>query len=161
MRIFFDSEFIDDGKTIDLISIGVVREDNQEYYAISSEFDESKASQWVKDNVLAKLEPQIIRRSRKEIAVDILNFVGPHPEFWGFFADYDWVVLCQLYGTMMQLPRDWPMFCMDIKQVSVMMGDIRFPKLDDSVAHNALADARWTRDFFWHMWAALAKKQYD
>lgn len=32
MRIWFDTEFIEDGKTIDLISIGLVRDDGSELY---------------------------------------------------------------------------------------------------------------------------------
>lgn len=56
MRYFVDTEFIDNGKIIDLISIGIVSEDGRDYYAQSCEFDLSKASQWVKDNVLAHLE---------------------------------------------------------------------------------------------------------
>ena len=40
MRIFYDTEFLDDGKTIDLISIGMVAEDGRELYAVSSEFDQ-------------------------------------------------------------------------------------------------------------------------
>lgn len=55
MRFWLDTEFIDDGKTIDLISIGIVREDGFEYYAQSCEFDHRKASEWVKENVLAHL----------------------------------------------------------------------------------------------------------
>ena len=51
-KYFYDTEFIEDGKTIDLISIGIVCEDGREYYAQSVEFDESKASEWVKENVL-------------------------------------------------------------------------------------------------------------
>ena len=34
MRIFYDTEFLEDGKTIDLISIGMVAEDGREYYAV-------------------------------------------------------------------------------------------------------------------------------
>ena len=33
MRIWFDTEFIEDGRTIDLLSIGMVRDDGLEYYA--------------------------------------------------------------------------------------------------------------------------------
>ena len=36
MRIFYDTEFLEDGKTIDLISIGMVRDDGAEYYAIAN-----------------------------------------------------------------------------------------------------------------------------
>ena len=39
MRYFYDTEFIDNGRTIELISIGVAAEDGREYYAISTEFN--------------------------------------------------------------------------------------------------------------------------
>ncbi len=59
--------------------------------------------------------------SRKSIASEVRMFCDPdkfgRPEFWAYYADYDWVVLCQLFGTMMDLPAHWPMFCMDIKQL--------------------------------------------
>ncbi|WP_171108625.1 MULTISPECIES: 3'-5' exoribonuclease [unclassified Streptomyces] len=35
MRIFYDTEFLEDGQTIELISIGLVAEDGREYYAVS------------------------------------------------------------------------------------------------------------------------------
>lgn len=35
MRYFFDTEFHEDGQTIDLISIGIVAEDGREFYAVS------------------------------------------------------------------------------------------------------------------------------
>ena len=46
MRYYLDTEFIEDGKTIDLISIGLVSEDGREYYAINYNCDFSKASEW-------------------------------------------------------------------------------------------------------------------
>jgi 3'-5' exoribonuclease Rv2179c-like domain len=55
MRYWMDTEFIDDGKTIDLISIGIVCEDGRELYLQSAEFDESKANEWVKENVFPHL----------------------------------------------------------------------------------------------------------
>jgi hypothetical protein len=39
VRFFYDCEFIEDGTTIDLVSIGVVGEDGREFYAVSTEFD--------------------------------------------------------------------------------------------------------------------------
>ena len=55
MRFFYDCEFIEDGTTIDLVSIGVVGEDGREFYAVSAEFDPSRAGAWVRANVLPKL----------------------------------------------------------------------------------------------------------
>lgn len=146
MRIFFDTEFIEDGKTIELLSIGLVREDGQYYYAEPEETDRDRASPWVRENVLPFMTGP--KEQRKNIAADIVRFAGEKPEFWAYYADYDWVALCQLYGTMMQLPAGWPMFCMDLKQLAVSRGN---PKLPDHITgevlgppHNALADARWT-----------------
>ncbi|MGO2515400.1 MAG: polyadenylate-specific 3'-exoribonuclease AS, partial [Corynebacterium variabile] len=52
MRYFYDTEFIEDGRTIDLVSIGVVAEDGREFYAVSSDFNERRAGSWVRRNVL-------------------------------------------------------------------------------------------------------------
>jgi len=146
MRIFFDTEFIEDGAIIDLISIGMVREDGAEYYAEAHECDLLFASEWVKQNVIPHLRGG--KKLRRQIAQEIVEFVGQSPEFWAYFADYDWVVLCQLYGTMMQLPEGWPKFCLDIKQVAYLMGDpsLQRPEGGD---HDALADARWNKRI-WH-----------
>ena len=45
MKYFLDTEFIEDGKTIDLISIGIVSEDGRELYCENSDCDLSRASQ--------------------------------------------------------------------------------------------------------------------
>jgi 3' exoribonuclease, RNase T-like len=57
MRIFYDCEFIEDGHTIGLISIGLVAEDGREYYAVNSEapWDRIKENDWLVRNVLPSL----------------------------------------------------------------------------------------------------------
>jgi len=153
MKIWFDTEFIEDGHTIDLISIGLVREDGRTYYAESGECDISKTSEWVQKNVLPNLTG--VKVPRSTIAQEIVSFAGEKPEFWAYYADYDWVALCQLYGTMMQLPKGWPMYCRDIKQWCDAVGNPRLPK-QDSVEHNALADAKWNLKA-WEFLAEWAK----
>lgn len=156
MRIFFDIEFIEDGKTIDLISIGIVREDGFSYYAESSECDLTRASEWVKLNVI----PYLLNGSsisRKEIADQIIHFAGDKPQFWGYYADYDWVALCQLYGTMMQLPKGWPMYCLDLKQWADDLGNPKLPEQGKG-EHHALADAKWNRDA-WQFLSTFKKDQ--
>ena len=161
MKIFFDTEFIEDGHTIDLISIGMVRDDGATYYAISTEFKARKASQWVKDNVLKYLPPRNANpvydledaraarayKPRKQIAQEILEFVGEYPEFYAYYADYDWVALCQFYGTMMDLPETWPMYCRDIKQMADERG-VDLDQIPQANKHHALADAEWARQGF-------------
>lgn len=38
------------------------------------------------------------------------------PKFYGYYADYDWVVFCWCFGDMMSLPNDFPKYCNDLKQ---------------------------------------------
>lgn len=147
MRIWFDTEFIEDGHTIELLSIGVVREsDNVEFYAEIAETDRSLANPWVAENVLPRLTGPVM--PRREIAKYLVMYAGSNPEFWAYFCSYDWVVLCQLFGTMMDLPKGWPMWCRDLKQlVTERYGNRDLHALvSQADEHNALADARWARD---------------
>lgn len=149
MRHWFDTEFIEDGKTIDLISIGIVSEDGREFYAESGECDLSRAEPWVVANVLPHLTGE--KSSRLKIARQIREFVGEKPEFWAYYADYDWVVLCQLYGRMIDLPEGWPKFCRDLKQFA---GNRHLP-MQTETEHHALADARWNK----RAWEYLASQE--
>ena len=147
MRFWFDTEFIEDGKTIDLISIGIVSEDSREFYAESNECDLSRASPWVKENVIPHLvhgHDGRVHMSRKGIANAVASFCGERPEIWAYYADYDWVAMCQLFGTMMDLPKTWPMYCRDVKQLCDSLGNPKLPEQGKG-EHNALADARWTK----------------
>lgn len=166
MRYFLDFEFIEDGRTIDPLSLGVVCEDGREFYAENADADLSRANEWVNTNVLPHLwHRQTDKRDANLwsrdggsggfwtldlIASEVRRFVSAgddRPEFWGYYADYDWVALCQLYGRMVDLPEGWPMFCMDLKQLAVFLGNPELPK-QDGTEHHALADARWNRDTF-------------
>lgn len=147
MRYYLDTEFIERGHEhpIELISIGVVAEDGRHFYAVCEDgWDESHASDWVRANVL----PHIVgvpRQSRAAIRAGIEAFLSddPKPEFWGYYADYDWVLFCQLFGRMIDLPEKLPRFCRDVKQFAVAVGNPRLPR-QTGAAHNALGDARHT-----------------
>lgn len=187
MKYWLDTEFIEDGKTIDLISIGIAAEDGREFYNVSTEFNPGKCSQWVKDNVFPHLPPMqhgvrfgtvwgdIVNffrpgtywrprrinpldpsvspvdriascswHTKEEIARGLITFSDSSPEFWAYYADYDWVTLCQLFGTMMDLPEWFPMYCRDIKQECDRLGNPKLPEQGKG-EHNALEDARWNK----------------
>lgn len=63
-RYFYDTEFLEDGRTIDLISIGIVADDGREYYAVNSEapMDRIRENDWLMRNVVGSL-PITGRRS--------------------------------------------------------------------------------------------------
>lgn len=156
MRIWFDTEFIERGPwhPIRLISLGAVREDGKIFYMESAEFYEHEASTWVQENVIAKLKyPKGERHLQRAIAHEFQKFAGEKPEFWAYYADYDWVVLCQLFGTMIALPDGWPMWCRDVKQYADFLGNPKLPRQDESKEHNALDDALHT----YRMWDFLEK----
>jgi hypothetical protein len=148
VRIFFDFEFIEEGAAfvMEPISLGMIREDGESLYIEFEDVDWSKANQWVLDNVkpYLKSHPGNPAVSKEEARKLIREFVGPKPEFWAYFADYDWVILCQLFGRMIDIPEGWPYYCLDIKQ---LMWEYRLSKddlnIDNEQEHNALADAHW------------------
>ena len=114
MKYFLDTEFYEDGKIIDLISIGIVSEDGRELYCVNQDAKLHLVSPWVRQNVL----PHLPRYSSKSwmkyesIKQEIIRFVfgniayqnisgewqnvsDKNPMFYGYYADYDWVVFCQ------------------------------------------------------------------
>lgn len=62
MKYFYDCEFLEDGRTIDLISIGIVDESGREYYAVAEDVqtdqdlhDRICRHSWLMDNVVPHL----------------------------------------------------------------------------------------------------------
>jgi hypothetical protein len=148
-RYFYDCEFIEDGLRIDLVSIGVVDEFGREFYAISTEFDDSKAIPWVRRNVLDKLPSPGDRawRSRERLREDLYAFLmepiqerNETMELWAWYAAYDHVALAQLWGAMPALPRAIPRFTKDLRQLWDDRGKPKLPEADGR--HDALVDAK-------------------
>jgi hypothetical protein len=116
-------------------------------------------------------------KSNKEIADEIKLFTTQYsenkneiwdkPEFYAYYADYDWVAFCWLFGKMMDLPKGFPMYCKDLEQIldekQMFISDITrdspkyigplqqhpsYPLQDQSKSHNAIEDARWNKQLF-------------
>ena len=172
MRYFYDTEFLERGPEhpISFISIGVVAEDGREFYAI--DWDAPLAAirrhDWLMENVVPYLPlrkvasehqgtllawdlqhadwPRVMTRG--EIAAELLRFLTADtegPELWGWYSAYDHVALAQLWGTMVDLPPQVPMWTNDLRQEAARVGNPRVPFTPDG-EHNALADARWNRE---------------
>ena len=149
MRFFLDTEFIESGPDYPIVplSIGVAAEDNTEFYA---EFEVPtsvlvRANSFVRTKVLPLLTA--VKQPRDQVARDLLAWLTLNPgkpEFWGYFADYDWVLFCQLFGTMATAPKGLPHYCLDLKQEMRRLGVTRaqLPK-PQGTKHHALTDALW------------------
>ena len=155
MNYFLDTEFYEDGERIRPISIAIVCEDGRElYHEFRFDWAIVPADHWIQANVRPHLHHPTGPMADAELPRIIREFIGsdPDPVIWGYFADYDWVVFCQVFGRMVDLPKGFPYFCMDLKQ------SMKERKLDsewkksacpDPVGeHNALIDARWNNDLY-------------
>lgn len=157
MKYFIDCEFIEDGKTIDLVSIAIVAEDNRKLYRISKEFDASLACPFVVKNVFpflvdaktGKAKNPEVWKTKKEIKNDILEFIGNDKdiEFWAYYGSYDWIVFCQLFGTMMDLPANFPKWIHELKQLAEVHTNIWPPLTDETQEHHPLYDAEWCKQY--------------
>lgn len=180
-RYFYDCEFIEDGRTIDLISIGIVSSDGREYYAVNHEMpiERIKEHDWLVRNVVPSL-PVTGRNSLDDylkqspshfprpslsmvdidakdtsvkpkfvIANEVRDFVlaVEDPELWAYYAAYDHVALCQLFGPMIAWPKGMPMWTHDLMQVWEQAGKPEKPTQGGNV-HNALDDARWNQKLY-------------
>lgn len=164
MKIYYDTEFLEDGKTIELISIGMVAEDGRELYLVNRDapWKRIKRNDWLMKNVVPHLpqphgdwrnhmpkswlidfndpavQPKdVIAERVKRFLLDPLGDL----ELWGWYSAYDHVVLAQLFGRMIDLPSGIPMWTNDLRQEVARLGDPPLPEQASGV-HNALADAR-------------------
>ena len=166
-KFFYDCEFHEDGKTIDLISIGIVNyETGDTFYAVSNEFDTARVAKhwWLMENVMSSIDHDTVfaegfdgkpitldlkitdeaAMSREEIKRGVLEFVsaGQPAELWAWYSAYDHVCLAQLFGKMIDLPPEVPMVTYDIKQVHKLAKYCDMPKQPEGL-HNALSDAKF------------------
>lgn len=108
---------------------------------------------------------------------ELLQYSVPQiesPEFYTYYGSYDWVVFCWLFGKMIDLPKGFPMYSRDLKQIldekaekytlsklksPIVSSDWHsnycidglkrhpdYPKQENE--HNALSDARWNKKLY-------------
>jgi hypothetical protein len=110
-------------------------------------------------------------KTKEQIAesIKIFTHCPKKPKFYAYYADYDWVVFCWLFGNMINLPKDFPMYCIDLKQMYDEKNDdykeymaVRQTKFGEPKKelklfkdypqqeneHNALADAKWNKKLY-------------
>lgn len=112
-------------------------------------------------------------KTNKQIAEEVKHFCLPtkgflrdkyelkngiHPEFYAYYADYDWVAFCWLFGKMIDLPNRFPMYCIDLKQtletkkeeLKQTITDFKtYPKQTNE--HNALSDALFCKLLYYFL----------
>lgn len=166
-RYFLDTEFFqDESRDSRLISIGIIAEDDAGagFYAISSAFNAKAAARvpWVRDHVLAKLDPKHPRLAPEAIADGVIDYIRAHPriEFWARNGSFDFYQLCQIFARddqpssmLVMNERLRQKGCKDIDlrdidEVRRIAGHPKMPKAPEAEQHISINDARWDRDQF-------------
>lgn len=176
MRVFYDCEFLEDGRTIDLISIGMVTEDGRELYAVAEEIQRDPLRsricehQWLMKNVIPhlpqdkrewnRLKPPIAGSPgifhldqddnrimpRRMLRNAVRDFLAAAPDL-ELWAWYG------AYGHVCLAQLFGPMIKLPAG-VPMYTRDLKqecdrlglIPPEQVGVTHDALADARWLRD---------------
>ena len=121
-KLFFDTEFTGLHQNTTLISIGIVAETGQTFYAELTDYDKSQVDDWLKENVVAKLrmtEPHNHYWTNRNYENNLLccgdtSFVKSElrafldqfnqVEMWSDCLAYDWVLFNQIFGHAFNVP---------------------------------------------------------
>lgn len=164
MRVYLDCEFLEDGSTIDLISLAMVTDDGDEFYMINADAPWRRilAHDWLRENVVSYLprtrEGMIDVHhadvfTRRQIAVRAARFIQDvdRPELWALYGAYDFVALCQLWGPLVNRPPGIPDRINDVVQEYRRYGYTLPARQDDGGEHHPLFDAHYARDSHHHI----------
>lgn len=166
MKIFYDFEFKESKGKLDVISGGFVREDGRELYFVLDDFDTDAvlSDWWLMKNVMSSIKHEVVPShvsisnevvkelivtdenlvSRSSARIMLLDFTNDIiPEWWAWYGAYDHVSLCSIMGRMVDLPKNWPMYTLDLKQLHRTKGYCDVTIKQAPGKHNALEDARF------------------
>lgn len=167
MKIFFDTEFTGLHKNTTLISIGLVAENGDKFYAELNDYDVYQLDEWLHENVIKNLqftgvfqtlegdENNIRYKSTKEnVALKLSDWLWQFDsvEMWSDCLSYDWVLFCDLFGHAFNIPKNVyyiPFDLCTLLKVKGIDADISREKLAfgevysemNKSKHNALYDA--------------------
>jgi 3'-5' exoribonuclease-like protein len=164
MKVFFDTEFTGLHQHTTLISIGLVAENGNTFYAELNDYDQDQIDDWLRENVIAHLRfandqrPALIdnhhemRGSRADVRTALrmwLTLGAPmhdQIELWSDCLAYDWVLFCELFGGALNIPKKVYYIPFDICTLFKIKGIDPDSNREafagiDGAKHNALHDA--------------------
>jgi hypothetical protein len=167
-KVFFDTEFTGLHQNTTLISIGLVAESGESFYAELDDYDEKQVNDWIRENVISKLRLEqrgLMARgnsseyfgNKKQLAAYLRTWLNQFEsiEIWSDCLAYDWVLFCQLFGGAFEVPKNVYYIPFDIctsfkeKGIDPDISREEFTKeifKDQTVnKHNALYDANIIR----------------
>ena len=130
MKLFFDTEFTGLHKNTTLISLGIIAENEECFYATFTDYDKSQVNDWIQENVLDKLELSAdilskynvyeITGNKEEVKEALLDWIGTLDDtYFELVSDvchYDMMLFIDIFGTAFDLPEYISPACYDINQ---------------------------------------------
>ena len=134
MNLYFDTEFTGLHKRTTLISIGIVSENGEKFYAESTNYKECQCGDWIKENVLKHTilggNEQLAKRlggdehttvvlgSKADIRYELKEWLNQfdNVQFVSDVCHYDMVLLIDIFGSAFDLPKNVSAVCHDINQ---------------------------------------------
>jgi hypothetical protein len=169
-KIFFDTEFTGLHQNTTLISIGLIAETGQTFYAELTDYDKSQIDEWLQTNVIDNLtltsreNMQHTKGINISVKCDTSNLKGfltqwleqfGEVEIWSDCLSYDWVLFNQIFGHAFNIPKNVYYIPFDIctlfyaKGIDADISREAFADMSEgSQKHNALWDAKVIRQCF-------------
>lgn len=137
-KIFLDTEFTGLHQNTTLISLALVAETGEEFYAEFTDYNKECIDNYLEINVIANLSLKINEQSytlqkmhiignknevksalviwlnQFEIKKDKNGNIISTLQFWADVPHYDWVLFCELFGGALKIPKQIHYICLDI-----------------------------------------------
>ena len=172
MKVFFDTEFTGLHKDTTLISIGLVSESGQTFYAELTDYDESQIDDWLQENVINNLvmkqrnehydhiidEETWIKGNKSKVASHLVKWLSQweRVEIWSDCLAYDWVLFNDLFGHAFNIPKNVYYIPFDIctlfalRNIDPDISREEFSGIEGN-KHNALHDAQVIKACYWKL----------
>lgn len=125
MRVYFDTEFSGLHKETTLISIGLVADNGQTFYAELNDFDKEQIDDWLQENIINKLsfnnqhytiprrppvrtDNYVMKGNSQDVSIQLKTWLEQFDkvEIWSDCLSYDWVLFNNLFGTAFDIPKN-------------------------------------------------------
>ncbi|MDT2830028.1 3'-5' exoribonuclease [Vagococcus carniphilus] len=163
MKVFFDTEFTGLHKDTTLISIGLIAENGNKFYAEFTDYDKTQIDDWLQENVINNLyleKAQYDRRLKDNysdfesvgptslVKIDLEWWLSQFDsiEIWSDCLSYDWVLFNNIFGHAFDIPSNIYYIPFDICTLFKLKGidpDISREEYSmfNGKKHNAMYDA--------------------
>lgn len=130
-KIFFDTEFTGLDQNTNLISIGLVSETGESFYAEFSDYDKTQVDEWIETNIIKNLRftnSPFVKHSisyknnllnvetvnvemvgtKEEIKIELTKWLEQfgEVEMWSDCLAYDWVLFNDIFGHAFNIPKN-------------------------------------------------------